>query len=173
MNIVLCGLPMCGKSTIGKLLAKRLQWRFVDTDELIENAYMQATQRNYSCPQIYKTEGESYFRELESQQIASLTGAQNTVIAIGGGALNVASNREILKSIGSLIYLKTDLEVLWSRTADCGKPVYLDQSNPKEAFWRMAATRIPIYEEVASATIDMDNKSQEEILKIIENIYGK
>lgn len=97
MNITLCGLPMSGKSTIGMLIAEKLNRKFIDTDRLIENTYNLTKNKKYTCRQIYFLEGEKVFRRLEDHQISSLKNTKNSIIAIGGGSLLNPDNIRILK----------------------------------------------------------------------------
>src|SRR5262245_26508820 len=73
-NIILCGLPASGKSTIGKMVAEAMEREFIDTDQLIEAAYTAKTGKQATCRQICHNHGEKYFRQLEDQQIAALKG---------------------------------------------------------------------------------------------------
>lgn len=169
MNIILCGLPMCGKSTIGKILAERLRWKFVDTDQLIEKAYTAKTGNVFSCREIFLNEGEENFRRLEKKQIAALKSAKDCVISIGGGSLMDPVSATILQSIGSIIYLKVPIEQLWGRVHRRGIPAYLDPIDPEKAFYAMAKQRIPQYESSAEFVIDTaklnERQTAEKILK--------
>ncbi len=162
MNIILCGLPMCGKSTIGKLISQGLGWNFIDTDRLIEQAYAKQTGKLSNCRQIYHEEGEMIFRNLETQQILSLSKTERTVISLGGGAMNKSENIPILTSIGFIMYLKVDTQTLWRRLCQKGTPAYLNPENPKDAFFTIAAERTPIYEDNAVITIETDNMLEKE-----------
>src|SRR5664280_2618758 len=81
--IILCGLPMCGKTTVGRTLAEKLAWKFVDIDQLIEEKYARETGRKLSCREVFKLEGETSFRFLENQVIIALRGSTNCVVALG------------------------------------------------------------------------------------------
>ena len=88
MTLILSGLPMSGKTTIGKLLAEKLQLPFLDTDRLIEQSYAAMTGMKCSCRQIHSEKGEVFFRAFEKEQIKALQGDHARVIALGGGVLN-------------------------------------------------------------------------------------
>lgn len=165
MNIILCGLPMSGKTTIGKLLAEKLEWNFVDTDRLIENAYGAKT-----CRQIFLDEGEKVFREIEKQQIDSLKESQKSVIAVGGGSLNDPDNVRMLQSIGQFVYLRTPVHVLWERIRSRGIPAYLDPSDPEKALYVIAEKRVPIYEAAANSIIETDGLNEQQI---VNALYAK
>lgn len=171
MNTILCGMPMCGKTTIGKMLAKELGCLFTDTDRLIENAYIANTGKELTCRQIYQIEGESFFRNLEKKELNSLKFLENSIISIGGGCLSDSSNAALLKSIGSLIYLKTPIEILWERVQWKGIPAYLEQNDPKKAFEKIANNRASIYEAIADVIIETENLSKEEIASAILNRF--
>ena len=173
MTIILCGLPACGKTTIGQLLAKTLSWHFIDSDRLIEQTYAQKNTKNLTCRQIYLQEGEVSFRALERTIISSLQNKQHVVIAIGGGALLYKENTITLKTMGTLVYLKTPLNIIWERLCLNGLPAYLDPNNPKEAFETLVKKRIPLYEKQADLCVDVLNNEAivSTILKAIE--HGK
>ena len=175
MNIILCGLPKSGKTTLGKLLAERLNWPFIDTDRLIENRYASQTNIKSSCREIYLHEGEKFFRALEKEAILSLERIKHTVIATGGGSLCDIDNIKVLESIGILIYLKTSLEVIWDRLKNKELPSYLHTTDPKASFYTLAESRIPLYEKWATFHIDTHLLTKDRILTtILEKLqYGK
>ncbi|MBA2728029.1 MAG: AAA family ATPase [Parachlamydiaceae bacterium] len=169
MNIILCGLPMSGKSTIGKLVAEKLNRQFIDTDRLIENTYNMIKNKKYTCRQIYFLEGEKVFRRLEDHQIASLKNVKKSVIAIGGGSLINEGNIKILQDVGSLVYLKVSTELLWERMKTKALPTYLNHKNPEEEFFELAARRCPIIKNAAEFVIETDDLTEEQTVeKIIE-----
>ena len=169
MNIILCGLPMSGKTAIGRMLAERLNWNFIDTDRLVENAYTRHTDIKYTCRRIYKEKGEAFFRELEKQEIASLKSSVNSVIATGGGSLCDQKNVDALKSLGELIYLQASTHVLWQRIQAHGIPAYVDVNDPEKTFYEMSIRRIPIYEEAAHFIIKTCHLSEQDIVTLILN----
>jgi len=166
MNMIFCGMPMCGKTTIGQRVSLQLGWSFIDNDRLIEKAYLERSGASLTCRQIFQKEGNAFFRALEKQQIHSLQGEMKAVIAVGGGSLCDADNRQLLKSVGSLIYLKASINVLWERTRVRGIHAYLDPEDPRKSFEEMAQRRLPIYEAAADAVIETDHLSIEEIVCI-------
>lgn len=177
MNIILCGLPLSGKTTVGKRLAEKIKWPFIDTDVLIEQAYGEKTEHLFTCRKIYRNEGEQPFRELERQQIATLKDTVSTVIAVGGGSLNEQENTKILRSIGQLVYLKVAVDVLWERMKKRGIPAYLNSNYPQKSFYELADTRVHQYEKAADFTIDTRFLNEEEtvaaILSTRKMPYGK
>jgi len=161
VSIILCGLPGCGKTTIGKLLAEKLLLDFIDTDRLVEEAC------GGTCREIYSTEGESYFRSLEKKCLHNLSGDAPSVIAIGGGALLDEANTIHLKSLGKIVYLKGAPAFLFERAVETGIPAYLDHTNPWIGFKELAESRDHIYKKAADYSIDIQKKSTEQILQML------
>lgn len=105
-NLVLIGMPSCGKSTIGKAVAKKLGKQFYDSDdEIVKDAKM-------TIPEVFEKYGEKCFRSLESEKIAYLSAKQGIVIATGGGAVLNKRNIELLKQNGLVVFLDRPLEQL-------------------------------------------------------------
>lgn len=163
MNIILCGLQHCGKTNAGKRLALELGYPFIDTDQLIETAYTTITAKNKNCRQICFEHGESFFRQLEKQQIQYLKHTKNSIISCGGGSLCMKENVEMFKSLGNMIYLKIPTEIIWERIITHGIPSYLDSNDPKASFFAIAASRLPIYEAAADIIIEVNLLSPEHI----------
>lgn len=166
MNLVLCGLPKSGKTTLGKLVAKRLSKLFIDTDDWIEESYLALKGKKLTCREICLNEGEIFFRELEKNQIERLCPSSNAVIALGGGALH---DPDFIKTIGLVIYLKNDPEVIWNRV----EKIPLSFIKTKEEFFSLVQKRSPIYEKAAHITIDCIHSSLEDITAKIMVHYGK
>jgi len=108
MKIYLIGFMGCGKSTIGRELADLLDYAFVDLDDYIES-------QGRSIAEIFETEGEKSFRELERDALAQLSGMMDTVIATGGGTPCFHDNLEWMQATGMTIYLNTSSDVLFQR----------------------------------------------------------
>ncbi|MEE1280092.1 MAG: shikimate kinase, partial [Oscillospiraceae bacterium] len=109
-NIVLIGMPGCGKSTIGKILAKELSMQFVDSDDEI------VKKTGKSIPEIFTEKGESGFREIEGSVIAELSKKQHTVIATGGGAILNRRNIELLSENGRIYFIDRPLSEIAATT---------------------------------------------------------
>jgi len=169
MNLIFCGLPCSGKTVVGKNLAEKLEWKFVDTDALIENAYCGISGKQHQPCQIFSLEGEHFFRTLETQQVTSLGGCKETVISTGGGVFASSDNSVLLKKMGVVIYLKTFPEVIWERLQIRGLPAFLDKDNPKESFFEIARSRLPHYERAADIIVDCNNKSEHDI---VSEVWG-
>ncbi len=169
MNIILCGLPMSGKTTIGKMVAQQLDYHFIDTDRLIEKAYVEEKHQAKSCREIYRELGEVKFREFEKQQIATLKELNRTVLALGGGTLEDVENVFKLKEVGLMIYLKAPIDVLWTRMSLQNIPAYLDPKDPEKAFYELAKKRLPLYENAAQLVVETTQLSEQEIVNNIMN----
>ena len=113
-NIVLTGFMGTGKSTVGKLVARRLKWPFVDSDEEI------VRRAGLPIPQIFAQLGEPHFREIEREVCRALAGRQQTVIATGGGMLVDPTNREVMQASGLVVCLSASSKTLARRLRNDG-----------------------------------------------------
>lgn len=174
MNIILCGLPKSGKSTIGALVAKKLRCPFVDTDRLIEEAYFHKTGEKLPCRMIYLKERDDSFRKLETEQVKSLENISGQhLIAVGGGTLNACANIAILRKVGHVIYLKAPPQLIWGRLRCRELPAYLDLPDPETQFFAIAKERSFVYENASHTSIDITQLNRSKIInKIIEIAKG-
>lgn len=108
-NVILIGFMGCGKTVVGRALARRLGWRYVDVDRLVER------QTGRSIRTLFRTRGELYFRDREHRAIRGLTRFSRRVIAAGGGAPVFPRNRRWLWRAGHVVYLKVPIKVLVTR----------------------------------------------------------
>lgn len=138
-NIVLTGFMGTGKSTVGRLLAERLGWRWVDTDALIE-------ERHGPIPRIFAEHGEERFRELEREVAAELAGGHSTIIATGGRLLLDPDNEAALGATGVIVCLSASTEELVTRLADGagGRPL-LQGGDPAARIGALLAERAAAY----------------------------
>jgi shikimate kinase len=111
-NIILTGFMGCGKTTVGRIMARRLGWIFLDLDREIER------RAGMSIPAIFRGWGERAFREMEHRAIKGLVWRTRVVAAAGGGAPMTARNRAWLKRAGAVVYLKVPIRVLAARLGD-------------------------------------------------------
>ena len=162
-NIILIGYMGCGKSTIGKKLSYAVRKPYVDTDKLIE------TKEKKTISTIFSEQGEEAFREMETACIKSLFAQkQEHVIAVGGGLPLRSQNRELLKKLGTVIYLRAKPETIAERLkGDTTRPL-LQTENPVQRIQEMLQKRASIYEQAADVILDVDDKSFEKILDEIE-----
>ena len=146
-RVFLIGPMGAGKSTIGRLLARKLQFTFIDSDREIEE------RTGADIPWIFDVEGESGFRDREERVIEELTRRDGIVLATGGGVVIRQSNRSALADRGTVVYLHVSLEEQISRTArDRGRPL-LQGDDPAGTLRRLMAERDPLYREIASHVV--------------------
>lgn len=152
-RIVLVGPMGAGKSTIGRLLAKELGYRFLDSDKVIEERC------GANIPWIFDVEGEEGFRRRESAILAELAQETGVVVATGGGAVVREENRRHLSQGAFIIYLKTSLEQQYDRTRkDRNRPL-LQKPNPRAILETLFSERDPIYRDLANLVMHTDRKS--------------
>lgn len=156
-NIVLVGMPGCGKSTVGKALASRLSRPFFDADEEI------VKRAGKTIPEIFKTDGETGFRCLETEVLSDLCRQSGAVIATGGGAVTVPENHDILRQNSLVVFINRDVAVLPTN----GRP--LSQQNDLGA---MFAKRLPMYRAVCDFEVD-GNGDIKTVTDRIEEVYTK
>lgn len=138
-NIVLTGFMCSGKTTIGKMVAKKIGYRFIDTDEYIEN------KTKMQISEIFEKYGEEKFREIESQCIKELSDIGGCVIATGGGVVLNAQNMENLKKNGVVFYLSTKPETILKRSDAIKKRPLIKNSSADEIIKKMES-RKPFYQ---------------------------
>lgn len=137
-----------GKTTIGRILAKRLGARFVDSDHEIE------LRTGVRIPTIFEIEGEDGFRRREAQVIAELTVQDGLVLATGGGVVLDPANREKLKAGGLVVYLSVPPEALFERLRhDRSRPL-LQVEDPLARLRELHAQRDPLYREIADIVVE-------------------
>lgn len=152
-SIFLVGLMGAGKTSVGRMLAKRVNKAFYDTDAEIERT------TGVKIPVIFDIEGESGFRAREEKVIERLTAMHDIVLATGGGAVLSPANRTCLRRHGRVIYLRATPEDLWRRTRrDRNRPL-LQTANPLAKLQELHAQRDPLYSEVADLIVDTGAQS--------------
>ena len=160
MNYIFIGFKSVGKSTIGKSFSEALKFNFIDLDRVIE----EIDNNGRSCREIFNQSGSDYFRELETKALISLKNENNSVIALGGGALENKDNHQLIKELGTIIYLICSQQTLFDRIKKDGLPKFIDSL---ETFQKLYKQRSTIYEALANLNIDCTHKSVEEITQEI------
>jgi shikimate kinase len=152
-SLVLIGIKHCGKSTLGRLLAQQYGLEFFDSDAELEKQFYMDSGSRCSCREIFKYLGEEKFRELEALVITGLVSDVPKVIALGGGAVsNPFLKRDILKSLGRIVWLDTDEEIAYKRVIKNGLPPFLaDAEDPRKRFSEMNSKRRQLFSQVADA----------------------
>ena len=164
-NIVLIGYMGCGKSTVGRKAAKALGYTLLDTDVLIEK------EEGMSIAKLFEAKGEEYFRKKETETIKRLiAGKKGNIIATGGGLPMTEGNPELLKELGTVIYLKAENETLVKRLSNDRARPLLKNVNLQEKVETMLAIRGPVYEACADVVLQADKMSFYQIICRIEKI---
>ena len=147
-NIILIGMPGCGKSTVGVLLAKRLGYRFIDSDLLIQE------EEGKRLFEILRDDGNEYFVAAENRVNAAIK-AERTVIATGGSVIFGKEAMQNLKSIGRVVYLRLELEEIERRVNNLKTRGVLMKEGQTLA--DVFKERTPLYEKYADITVDCDD----------------
>jgi shikimate kinase len=146
-RLVLTGFMGAGKSTIGRLLAERLRWTFLDLDAHLE------ARAGATIPQLFERHGEAHFRRLESAALASALGHNHTVLALGGGTPEELTNRLLLEQTPATytIFLDAPFPTLYDRCMlqDIARPVLADPEAAQQRFQK----RHPLYRRLANLTL--------------------
>ena len=162
-NIVLVGMPASGKTTIGTLLAEKLNgYSLYDTDSIIEKT------QGMTINEIFEKFSEDYFRKLEYDTIKMVCTGKNRIIAIGGGSFENPDNRATLLKFGKVFYLKSDLDILYYRISQDSTRPLLQRENPRQVLENMLKKREENYKR-AHFTVDTSSLSEDEIVRFIIN----
>lgn len=166
-NIVLTGFMGAGKSSVGRILAKRTGYTFCDLDALITK------EAGISINDIFSRHGEQYFRRLETDIIKGLEAEDRLVIATGGGAVISSENRRLLHSMGCIVNLMAQSEDVIERlSAETDRPL-LNDDRSHEKVREMLREREPFYAD-ADIRIDTTGKKVEDIAaEIMDSLKGK
>lgn len=163
-NIFLVGLMGAGKTSVGRMLARRMSKDFLDADTEVEKS------TGVKIPVIFEIEGESGFRAREEKMIEQLTAMDGIVLATGGGAVISPANRKLLKSRGRVIYLRAAPEDLWKRTRrDRNRPL-LQTADPLGRLRELHEQRDPLYREVADLIVDTGSQSVAHLTSRIQQL---
>ena len=167
-RLILVGMMGAGKTTVGRLLARRLKRSFYDTDEEIERRC------GVRVPVIFDIEGEAGFRMRESQMIEELCALDNAVLATGGGAVLAEENRRVIAGCGIVIYLHARPSQLWQRVRhDRNRPL-LATADPQKKLEALYLERDSLYREVADLVIDTGKQSVQTLAKeLLARLEGK
>lgn len=164
-NIVLCGFMGCGKSTVGRVLASKISYQFLDMDQYIEQ------QQGLSVSLIFKEQGEQAFRHMETQAACDFSAPQGVVIATGGGTLLNPKNAELLRRGGIIVLLDIPARIAFFRTKNDKDRPLLQRPDRKSFLFSLYQKRMPLYRRTADITVDADATPQivaEQILQAVQ-----
>jgi shikimate kinase len=152
--VAIVGYMGCGKTTVGRLLARRVGWEFVDLDREI------AMRAGMTIPEIFAEQGEGRFRDLEQRALSEfLAGPAQRVVSCGGGAVLRPENRSELRRVKT-VFLEEDPAVLFARTRGAGRPL---RAASREEFERRYSERLPFYREVADLELRVAKRRAAEV----------
>ncbi|MGH9186980.1 MAG: shikimate kinase [Acidimicrobiales bacterium] len=165
-HVVLVGLMGSGKTTVGRIVARRLGRPFVDSDAQVEAG------AGRTVREIWVAEGEPAFRRLEAAALrAAVEAGEASVIAAAGGVVLDPGNRKLLRGAGAVVWLRGDAELLATR-AERGEHRPLLDTDPVGTLRAMAAARQDLYREVADHVVPIDARSPDELAaEIIELVW--
>lgn len=162
-NLILIGFMGAGKTTAGRLLAKKKEMQFIDTDERIE------WEQGMSIPDLFRQYGEEHFRDLETALLKELRAdTKNAVISVGGGMPVREENRKLLRSLGCVIYLSASKETILERVQGGNSRPMLDGSDLEETVERLMREREALYRRTAHLTVRTDQRSVHQVARIME-----
>lgn len=162
-NIVLIGFMGSGKTTVGLKLSYRMRMTVEDTDKLIER------REGRTISEIFADDGEAYFRRLETELLTELADrGKGKIYSVGGGTPVRAENRELLKRLGRVVWLRLKPETVYERLKNDHTRPLLQCENPLERIRELMESRREAYESCADLIVDVDGAEPEEILKKIE-----
>lgn len=171
MKLALIGFKSVGKTTIAQAIAHLHGLNYIDTDHLIEKQYVAMHQQTLTTADIFKTHGETYFRNLEKNIISTISnGSPHQILATGGGAVLDPENIFHLKKYHTLVYLETSFELLHQRIKNQTMPSFLSPDNVEQDLKNLYQKRKFLYEEAADIIINVTNKSVSEISKEISQL---
>ena len=167
MRIILIGFMGVGKTTIGKIIAKKLKLNFVDMDNYIEK------REGKSISKIFEEYGEQHFRELESESLKDLIKSDNIVISTGGGIVTKKENSDILKKEKIVIFLDANTQTILNnlyKEID-KRPLLSNSKNVEYTISNLLNQRYEKYNSICDIKIDINEKNIEEVVsQILVNI---
>ena len=164
-NIVLIGMPASGKSTIGKLLSKKINYEYYDVDKYLER------KENVKISTLFSEKGEEYFRNLETKYLRELSQKNGIIISTGGGAVKREENMEILKEKGIVVFLSRKIEDIAKENHEA-RPLLQDINN----IYKLYDERIELYKRYSDIIIENNGTLQEvtdRTAEEIEKIFTK
>lgn len=154
--LVLTGYMGAGKSSVGRRVAGRLERGFVDADRAIEE------RAGMPIPEIFSKKGEVWFRRAEEAVVREILAGPAGVLALGGGAVESARTRDLLRRTAEVVWLRAGAEVLWARVDGSGRPLASDRGR----FERRLAAREAAYREAADLEVDAEGPLDDVVARV-------
>jgi shikimate kinase len=163
-NIFIIGSMGSGKTSIGKMLAKKNHLSFIDTDhEIIRSC-------GYSIPDIFQKFGEEHFRGLETEQLKKMNTIENHVISTGGGIILKHDNKKLMEDLGIIIFLDININSQLDRVKNRKNRPLLNNKDLKENLLSLKKIRDPIYKKISNYIIDVSGKERDQVINEIQKI---
>ena len=162
LNISLCGMMGSGKSAIGKILAKKLDYNFIDVDKMIE------IKAGKTIKKIFEENGEQYFRNLEEKITINILEHKRTIVSLGGGAIINKKIRSFIKKYSYNIYLNVDIDILTKRLQHSKTRPLIYKKNLKKELINLIGIREKFYRKA-----DLIIKNETNIIETTQNILKK
>ena len=162
LNITLCGMMGSGKSAIGKILANKLNYNFIDVDKMIE------IETNTTIKKIFEENGEAFFRDLEERITINFLDNRETIISLGGGAIINKNIRDSITKNSYNIYLKVDVDILTKRLQNSKTRPLIYKKNLKNELINLINKREKFYQKA-----DLIIKNEKNIIETTKNIIKK
>jgi len=166
-SIVLIGMMGAGKSSVGRLLQRRTGLACFDTDELV------AAEFGLSVPDIFATHGEERFRDGETEVLRKLFLPQPVIVVTGGGIVLRNENVDLLKRLGTVVWLTANEATLFERASRCGERPLLKTADPRARFSELLRQREPLYAAAADFNIDTSALAHDEIADEVLDKIGR
>ena len=163
-NLFIIGSMGSGKTSVGKMLAKKNSLSFLDTDhEIIRSC-------GYSIPDIFEKFGEEHFRNLETEQLKKIDNLENHIISTGGGIILRNENKKLIKDLGIIIFLDINISSQLDRVKNRKNRPLLNDKNLKDNLLSLKKIRDPIYKKISNYIIDVSGKERDQIINEIQEI---
>ena len=160
-SIVLIGMMGAGKSSVGRALQRRTGLARLDTDEML------AAQFGIPIAQIFATQGEEKFRDAETALLRKLEPSRPSIIVTGGGIVLRSENVDLLKQLGTTVWLTADEAILFERASRRNERPLLQKKNPREVFAALLKVREPLYATAADLRVDTSGVNHDQVAETI------
>jgi len=160
-SIVLIGMMGAGKSSVGRCLQQRTGLARLDTDEMV------AAQFGIPIAQIFEKHGEEGFRIAETEVLRKLAPVRPAVVVTGGGIVVRAENVDLLKQLGTIVWVTADEATLFERASRRNDRPLLQQENPRAVFLDLLREREPLYRTAADLRVDTSKMTHDEVVEAI------